>query len=250
MRKKKKRFAAKPAALLTIAALLLLFSAVGSARAALLYYSENYAAQVTVSNIGVTLMENETAVGYRDYRHKDDAWNEASGTLLSALEEQEEGLLPGKEYPERLAVKNSGSIDTYVRVIVRKSWVDADGRDTTLSPALIDLHFCENGWILDADASTAERTVLYYAKPLTAGESTGDLTDSFRIDPAICSKVEQSVTEENGAQTITMAYAYDGMRARLDAEADAVQTHNAKDAIKSAWGVDVEIAADGRLQLK
>ena len=62
--------------------------------------------------------------------------------------------------------------------------------------------------------------------------------------------MEQSVTEENGAQTITMAYAYDGMRARLDAEADAVQTHNAKDAIKSAWGVDVEIAADGRLQLK
>ena len=26
---------------------------------------------------------------------------------------------------------------------------------------------------------------------------------------------------------------------------DAVQTHNAQDAIKSAWGVDVDVAANG-----
>lgn len=34
---------------------------------------------------------------------------------------------------------------------------------------------------------------------------------------------------------------YDGYSFNLDAEVDAVQTHNAKAAIKSAWGVDVSV---------
>ena len=40
-------------------------------------------------------------------------------------------------------------------------------------------------------------------------------------------------------------YAYDGYKFVVEAEVNAVQTHNAKEAIKSAWGVDVELAADG-----
>ena len=55
MSRNKKIFSAKPAILLAAAAGLLLFATVGSTRAALTYYSENYAAEVTVSNIGVTL---------------------------------------------------------------------------------------------------------------------------------------------------------------------------------------------------
>ena len=35
----------------------------------------------------------------------------------------------------------------------------------------------------------------------------------------------------------------------LEAEADAVQTHNAAEAIKSAWGVDVNVSEDGSLSL-
>ena len=57
---------------------------------------------------------------------------------------------------------------------------------------------------------------------------------------------------ENGTvigETITTTFAYDGYRFNLKAEVDAVQTHNAEDAIKSAWGVDVEIREDGTLQL-
>ena len=48
---------------------------------------------------------------------------------------------------------------------------------------------------------------------------------------------------------ITTSYAYDGYRFCLEAEVDAVQTHNAEDAVKSAWGVDVNIAQDGTLSL-
>lgn len=41
----------------------------------------------------------------------------------------------GKAYDEALTVQNSGSIDTFVRVILTKSWTDADGnKNTRLSP--------------------------------------------------------------------------------------------------------------------
>ncbi len=46
MKKKKKSFPKKPALVLTAAALLLVGSTVGSTRAALTYYSENYSAQM------------------------------------------------------------------------------------------------------------------------------------------------------------------------------------------------------------
>ncbi|MFR0951708.1 MAG: hypothetical protein ACLSGK_02280 [Lachnospiraceae bacterium] len=45
--------------------------------------------------------------------------------------------------------------------------------------------------------------------------------------------------------TITYTYKYNGNYTfHIDAEVDAVQTHNAKDAIKSAWGVDVNVSDD------
>ena len=50
-----------------MAVVLLLGSAIGSTRAALTYYSENYTAEITVSQIGVSLMENGEEVSSRDY---------------------------------------------------------------------------------------------------------------------------------------------------------------------------------------
>ena len=202
MSRNKKIFSAKPAILLAAAAGLLQFATVGSTRAALTYYSENYAAEVTVSNIGVTLTENGAAVGYRDYTHKNGKWNESEGTLLSGLLADGEKFVPGKEYPERLAVTNSGTIDTYIRVIVKKSWIDQEGKDTTLSPELIDLNFTGNGWVIDEASSTRERTVLYYTKSIASGESTPDFTDTLRIDPSIAGKVTETVTEETGIRPL------------------------------------------------
>ena len=45
-------------------------------------------------------------------------------------------------------------------------------------------------------------------------------------------------------KTIKYQYTYNGYTFTLDAEVDAVQTHNAKDAIKSAWGIDVSVNDD------
>lgn len=240
----------RAAALLSASAILLLGSTAGSARAALTYYSENYAAQVTVSNIGVSLSENGETVSRRDYA-SDGKWNEKSGELLKAL--QGIDVKPGKSYEERLSVTNSGSIDTYVRVILKKSWKDAEGnKDTNLSPALIELGFVpDSGWIIDEEASTPERTVLYYTKILPAGGTTPAFTDTVRIDPQISTKVETETTvDENGYKTITYKYAYDGYTFSVEAEADAVQTHNAADAIRSAWGRNITVEDDGTIRLQ
>ena len=250
MKKKKFPFKITTVALLSASAVLLIGSTVGSTRAALTYYSENYSAQVTVSNIGVSLLENGETVSRRDYNTNGE-WNETSGTLLADLKDQ--AVSPGKSYPEVLTVQNSGSIDSYVRVILTKSWKDSEGnKDTTLSPDLIDLDLqTGNGWIVDENASTPERTILYYTQQVGAGETTPALSDSVRIDPAVANKVEESVTtDENGYRTITYTYAYDGYTFELEAEVNAVQTHNAEDAIKSAWGTDVTVAEDGTLSLR
>lgn len=250
MKKKKFPFRVTTAVLLSASAVLLIGSTVGSTRAALTYYSENYGAEVTVSNIGVSLLENGETVSRRDYDSNGE-WNETSGALLADL--QEETIVPGKEYDEALAVSNSGSIDSYVRVILNKSWTDSEGStDQNLSPALIDLDFTQDsGWMVDEDASTAERTILYYSEILPAGDTTPALSDTIRIDPSVADKVEETVTiDENGYKTITFTYAYNGYTFQLDAEVHAVQTHNAQEAIKSAWGVDVEVDADGTLRLR
>lgn len=219
------------------AAVLLVFSAANSSRAALTYYSENYSAEFQMFDIGVTLLENGNEVGWRNYTQKDDEWQEGGGELLSHLlgEENGEKIQPGKAYEEKLSVKNSGSIDEYVRVIVYRYWEDKDGnRVMDVSPELIELELSGGGWIEDASAGTEERIVLYYTGVLPAGQQTPALSDSLRI-------------KEEAAMVLQE---YEGLRFVLEAEVNAVQTHNAVDAIKSAWGVDVAIGADGSLGLR
>ena len=109
-----------------------------------------------------------------------------------------------------------------------------------VSPDLIDLHLTENGWIVDENSSTPERTVLYYTKALPVGETTPALSDTIRVNESIA----QDVTKQVDGNTIRYTYKYDGYSFHVDAEVDAVQTHNAQEAIKSAWGVDVSVNDD------
>ena len=250
--KKKVSHSTKVTAILMVAAVvLLLSSARGSTRAALVDQSENYTAEIGVSQIGVSLLENGNIVGSRDYSGSGDVWNgPPEGKLLTGLLGENEEFVIGKKYDEVLSVRNTGTIDEYVRVRLYKSWQYADGRkETALSPDLIKVNLPGNGWIEDAGDSTEERTVLYYPNILRSGEETPAFADSVRIDSAIMTKVKESRTEENGVITITQEFSYNGVNFYLKAEVDAVQTHNAQDAIKSAWGVDVNVASDGTLSL-
>lgn len=242
MKKKKKSFPKKPALILTAAALLLVGSTVGSTRAALTYYSENYSAQMNMQSIGVSLLENDKVVSSRDYVSNNEWKGTSEGTLLTNLPGKDETFTPGKKYNEAISVKNSGTIDTFVRVIITKSWQDKEGKkNPKLSPDLIELNFLtDNGWQIAKDQSTTERTVLYYTKAVAAGDSTPALSDTIRIKPSIAKDVTKHVDDN----TITYTYKYNGYTFHIDAEVDAVQTHNAKDAIKSAWGVDVNVSDD------
>ena len=61
--------------------------------------------------------------------------------------------------------------------------------------------------------------------------------------------VEQDITGGPGSETIKASYRYDDCWLSLEAEVDAVQTHNAQEAIRSAWGVDVTVLDDGSIGL-
>lgn len=221
--------------LLALAIVLLAGSALGSTRAALSYYSDNYTANLQVSEIGVALVENG---------------NETSEKLLADMLGKDEKVVLGKEYKEELTVKNTGDIDQYVRVRISKSWMKDGEKVTSLSPDMIILGLTGNGWLEDKDAKTEERTVLYYSKPLASGELAPIFANTIKIDGAVATKAKkETVKSENGYTTITTTYRYDGVTFNLEAQVDAVQTHNAQDAIKSAWGVDVNVSSDGTLSL-
>ena len=208
------------------------------------------AALLLAGSIGVSIEENGETVSSRDYAGNDQ-WSETSTSLFTNLLDTEKGetLALGKKYDDSITIKNSGSIDTFVRAVVTKSWQDSEGnKDTSLDPDFIRLNFLtENGWQIDESASTPERTVLYYTNLLAPGQSTAELLgeDALSIDSAVGTKVNQTETRTEEGTVITTEYAYDGYSFQVEVEADAVQTHNAADAIKSAWGVDVNVSEDG-----
>ena len=258
--KKKNGFLKSPALLiilLVVAAALIIIGGIGGARAALSIYSEQYNSRLQTSEIGVSLIENETTVGQRDYipSSTDYEWDE-SGThqLCQDLLNGDSVLKIGKTYQEELKVANSGSINEYVRVIVWKYWadVDEDGnitkKRTDLDPDLIDLHFLTegSGWITASGDDTElskECTVLYYTEILEPGEETPLFADTVRIDGKTATQVSESrTTDDTGATVITTTYLYDGKMFVIEAEADAVQTHNAENAILSAWGRNVTLS--------
>lgn len=268
-------------ALLAASGLLLLSGSIGGTRAALTYYSDVYSSRIQLGNIGVTLMESgETDGTSDDSGNVTDKWNDIAlrdydqngnwetggDELLSTmLPKDEKGdyvedLKIDKKYKEKLKVKNSGAIGEYVRVTVYKYWTDGSGkgRNRDLNPEYIDLEFVNTGkdedWLIDEDASTEERTVLYYRSVLPVGEETSPFTDSITIDKAIRNMAEETVSETvtetgNVKETTTIkksTYVYDGKEFCVEVEVDAVQDHNAEDAILSAWGKKVTWGDDGK----
>lgn len=255
--------------LFVVAALLLLGSIVGGTQAALSYYSDTYLARLAASDIGVTLTENGEKVAWRDYEGG-NRWDERTyaqaaegneGTennaaLLSNLLAEGETFQVGKKYDEKLAVQNTGTINQYVRVSLLKYWEDEDGNKVnTVSPDLIELDLNTQrmadgrAWLKDDLSSTKERTVLYYNRPLSSGETTHDFCSAVSVNSAIATKVTQTEQKnEDGTTTITTKYDYNGLRFCLEANVYAVQQHNVRDAIHSAWGQNLSVT-DGTLSL-
>jgi hypothetical protein len=239
-----KKFLSSPiatVALFALAAVLLGFGGINAIQAAPRIESADYKAQVKLSNINVSIVENGKVV---------DQSPEVKEPLLTNLLELagDKQLVIGKIYPEELKVRNirhaesqneGEGIPEFVRVSVYRYWTDENGKAVNLNPALIKLHFVDdNGWTIDKDASTPERTVLYYkhiVDPYIEGETsnqnnetpTWDTTpfvDSICIDSA----VQTAISNGN--------FDYENVEFHLKVTTDAVQTHNGTEAMVSAWG--------------
>ena len=242
------------AAAVIAAAMTVIFSSTNETRSALSYESEMYKAQMETSSIGVSLVENGTVVAYRDNiivadDNRWDYWPKEYphvGQILGVIGENEHAEI-GREYREELAVKNSGNIPTYVRLIIRKYWVDGTGKRVDKNPELIQLHRVNTDvWKEDTawknNGTHPETTVLYYTRELPPQDGqniTPPATDWLKIDGLAATTVKENwVRLENGGYRVTTEYSYDGLQFVVEVEADAVQTHNASDAMMSAWGLD------------
>ena len=234
--------------LLVLACGLLVGGTIGTARAVPLIESQFFSAGVETYEIGVTLVENGSAVSSRNYvTNSNYVWEEGYGVLLGNLVKSGESFQLGRVYPEALTVQNSGRIDEYVRVNLYRYWVDKNGNKVqSLSPDMIDLHLVTgNGWVVDEASSTTERTVLYYTKVLPTGGTTPAFTDTLTVS----GQLPYLVTPSTKDNVITTTYDYEGVSFQVEAEVDAVQTHSPEAAIWSAWGRQVTVT-DGNITLK
>ena len=253
--------ASKQTLLKTLMAVFMLsfvFTGVKTTLAVKTYYSDTYVSGTKMYQIGVALNENGQEVA----RYDDDR------IKLALPEIDDNDLHLGQKYKEELSVTNCGGnledqnsgIDEYVRVIVNKRWLALDeyGNATELPAQDMNLDYIELGyanlgsaWLEDTSVSTPYQKVLYYSKVLKNGETTVPFTSTIRINPAVASKIEVEETTEivNGKTVYVTTYKYESLRFELYCEVDAVQTHSGPSAVKSAWGVNVNVNADHSLSL-
>ena len=248
--------------LFLLAVILLFAGSIGGTLAALSTPSGDYLSALNMKHIGVTLQENENLeTAYRNYGNAAAAGfsEKLNGNLVLSELGTDTSFQIGKKYPFTISAQNSGTIDQYLRVTVYRYWVrlgseekvGAKGwfhgdRSTKIindqyDPSLIHTGYGSEdynttNWILDTAASTAERSVYYYRGILAAGDPSRPLYDSLWIDPAVTDYATVTTTKEGDKTITTYTYAYDGYGFVVQAEVDAVQTHNARDAVRSAWG--------------
>lgn len=247
--------------LFLLAVVLLFAGGVGGTQAALQVFSDNYYSAMDMKYIGVSLLENGVDTSTRVYgtTAASGFTDKMDGNLVLKKLENDPSFQIGKKYPFVITAVNSGEIDTYLRITVYKYWANVGKEepifekgwfhglsdvttkfiDKEHDPATIRLGYGgkegynTSAWILDEASSTDERDIYYYIGILPTGGETDPLFDKLWIDPSVAKTAK--VTTNGNVTTYT--YAYDGLGFVVQAETDAIQTHHARDAIRSAWGV-------------
>ena len=204
--------------------------------------------QMSASKAELNPLE-ESVIGEFEVAHlKVNISENGSITNQSILTDLGESVEPGKSYREELAAVNSTDMEEYVRVIVRKYWMNANGeKQADLDPSLIVLSYNEaeynqDAWIRNDKECTAEKEVYYLRRALGGYASSASLFREFHIDSSIMQKYH---TETSG-NTVTQVYSYDNCSFIVEVEVQSVQASHAQEAITSVWGVrNVSIADDG-----
>ena len=248
---------------------LLSVGAIGGTQAALNIRSNDYYSAFDLDHIGVALLNGDTQVAYRTFT--DDVSADPDKAVIVKLNGElrpnlggDKEVKLGKRYSMPITVQNTGTIDQYVRVTIRKYWVagaegvkpdegyyfHGDGTkiiNEVYLPAYIQLgynggtdNFNNGKWIWDPSAHTDEREVYYYNGVLAPGEKSAPLIDNVSISTDVTKEavVTETTTTVGGVtKTKTVyTYAYEGYGFVVIAEVDAIQTHHARAAMTSAWG--------------
>ena len=275
------RMSKKTMALLVAGVLLIARSGIMGTKASLALFSEDYGAEFYMNHLQVHLLENgedvckehntldgdtkvtgelATSLGYS---------NGPDGEILGKVE-------PGKVYREEIAARNGQDIPQYVRVTVRKYWVETDGegnvlkddegnpkKTTALSPDQIRLTYGKDNsgakardeynseaWTISSEESTTESTTYYLKQALDGGEDSALLFDRVMIDGNLVKKGKTTKSDDGEYTVYTYEYDYDGYAFFIEADMQAIQTHNAQDAIYSQWGVYNVTVSDGQLSVE
>ena len=210
-------------------------SSVGATRAALTYSAEGEEVNYSTSTMSVQLLQNEKGISEKRLQLPED-------------------FKIGQKFDEDLTVKNTskGNYDEFIRVTVKKSWMekelnlidvptvktiksgdDSYKKDTLLDPNNIELGI-EPGWIIDDE--TEEQVVYYYTKPVPKDKAV-KLINSIKINNAVW----DDITVWQDDNYLWNDYHYDDKYVSIEVQADAVQTHNAEEAMLGAWGVKAEV---------
>ena len=191
--------------------------------------SATFGNEIVLDALNVQLLNDGKEVG---------AKNVTEDRLFAKMAET---IIPGEKYDSKVSVRNTGEANEYVRVVVRKYWTDNSGKNTTVDPSLIELTpAAPEGYSWKAVEKTPEETI-YYLNNQIAGGTTVDLFKSVRINEKVATNgriIYDDPQKEGTTTTINYRYEYEGLKFNVEAEVQAVQTHNAAQAIKSVWGVD------------
>lgn len=184
---------------------------------------------VMTAVIGGTLagFQTESAQGKTDITTK---------SLGIALDEETlvaDNYMPGAEVEMPYCVTNSvkEGYDLYTRVTLYKYWKDEPELDAEkihlytkdASGNAVELKASEDGQIVQINDwfiqyADSEQIVLYYAKPMAAGDVTDNVLDTLIVDASVNN-------------------AYAGKEIVVEVIADAVQKIAADASIPSEWGV-------------
>ena len=256
--KKRSKMSKRTMALLVAAGLLLAGGSVTGTRAALNIQSDLYRAHFYLNHLQVHLMENghDVCGGENNL----DGASKITGRLATALKYEsldDPGTVePGMVYEERIAAKNGNNVDEFVRLTIRKYWVktDEDGKillengepvkASNMDPSWIHLSYNGNedgntgAWTENKQEATDESRTFYYASDLDPEAVSVELFNQIMIDSKIAEIGRVDEQTEGNKTVYTYIYKYDGCAFFIEADVQAIQTHNVNDAIKSQWGVD------------
>lgn len=250
MKSAKKNLSTRTLVLIAVAVLLFASGGFLGTRAALTIQSEKLDSEFELDHIYVQLWENDQHVGNR---------GDGTGSLIAYMNKKVD---PGRVYEERIYARNDtgtesvSPVDQYVRLIIRKYWLDEEGnKDNTLDPTLIKLtynnkEYNKGPWVRNDRESTTEAETYYYTSVLSGGAATAPVVNELQLDPKIIAA--DQLTKEAGKwvgnkQTYTYTYKYKGKYICIEAEVQALQTHNINRAIKSVWGVQNVSVSKGSL---